>query len=226
MEKSRLKQAQSLLKQAGKSTKSTQTFKTPEKGKIDSKIYAEILNQLLESEELIYSSRPHHHLSKEEAQIFCGHLLEIRKKLDTLLVDFGVLKMDNREEEVENLSLNFIFLTPKANFKKSLTKLGVDPQRIVVAGVPLHIKDMKILNPKIPDQALEPIKKKIQHVINDLDRKIELFNPKKILVIIEEDPAGEVLAKRAEELYSATTLQKSSIKDLEIPEFLKILGSC
>ncbi len=85
---------------------------------------------------------------------------------------------------------------------------------------------MKTLNPKIPDQALEPIKKKIKHVINDLGRKIELFNPKKVLVIIEEDPASELLAKRAEEIYSAKTLQKSSIKDLEIPEFLKILGSC
>ncbi|HMK54973.1 MAG TPA: DUF2100 domain-containing protein [Methanobacteriaceae archaeon] len=226
MEKSRLKQAQALLKKAGNSSNTAQTFKNPKKGKIDSKIYSEILNQLLESEEFIYTSRPEHELSLEEAQIFCGQLLEIRNKIDSLLADFGVLEMNNQEDEVKKLSLEFIFLTPKANFKKLLIKWGVDPQRIVVAGVPLQIEDMKILNPKIPDQALGPIKKKIQHVINDLDRKIELYNPKKVLVLIEEDQAGEILAKRAEKLYSSITLQQSSVKDMEVQEFLKILGSC
>ena len=52
-----------------------------------------------------------------------------------------------------------MILTTKNSFKKTITKFGVDPQRIVVAGVPLDPEDMKILNPKIPEAALDPINK-------------------------------------------------------------------
>ncbi|MDD1764316.1 MAG: DUF2100 domain-containing protein [Methanobacteriaceae archaeon] len=226
MDKLRLKQAQMLLKEAGISTNPIQSFKEPKAGKIDSKSYGEIINLLLESEEFIYASRPDHQLSQEEAQIFCGNLLEIRDKIDALLVDFGVLEMENLKEEVDRLASDFIFLTPKANFKKSLTKWGVDPQRIVVAGVPLQIEDMRILNPKIPEKALEPIKIKIEHVKNDLDRKIQSFNPKKVLVVIEKDEAGKILAKRAKKLFNSSKIEEKSIKDMEIQDFLKILKKC
>ncbi len=223
MEHLRLKQAQTLLKEVGKSIKACDGFKDPTEGIINSKIFGEIQNLLLESEEFIYTSRPDHHLSQEEAQIFCSNLLEIRDKIDTILVDFGVLETENLEDEIGKLSREFIFLTPKANFKKSLTRLGVDPQRIVVAGVPLQIEDMRILNPKIPEKALEPIKVKIEHVKNDLDRKIQSFNPKKVLIVIEKDNAGKILAERAEELFNSSKIENESIKDMEIQDFLKIL---
>ena len=41
-----------------------------------------------------------------------------------------------------------------------------------MAGVPLKAEDMRILNPNIPETALEPIKKKITHVKNDIKRKM------------------------------------------------------
>lgn len=226
MEKLRLKQAQILLKEAGKSIKASQAFKEPTEGKIDSESYGEIINLILESEEFIYTSRPEHHLSQEEAQIFCGKLLEIRDKIDALLVDFGVLETENLEDEIGKLSSDFIFLTPKANFKKSLTKWGVDPQRIVVAGVPLQIEDMRILNPKIPEKALHPIKIKIEHVLNDLERKIQSFNPKKVVVVIEGDQAGKILAERSEKLFNSSKIENESMKDMEIQDFLKILKKC
>jgi hypothetical protein len=223
MEQLRLKQAQTLLKEVGRSIKTSEALKSPTEGELDSKIYVEIMNLLLESEEFIYTTRPDHHLSQEEAQQFCGKLLEIRDRINSLLVDFGVLETENLEDEVSKHSSEFIFLTPKANFKKSLTRWGVDPQRIVVAGVPLQIEDMRILNPKIPEKALEPIKVKIEHVKNDLDRKIQSFNPKKVLVVIEKDKAGEILAERAEKLFNSSKIEKESIKDMEIQDFLKIL---
>jgi hypothetical protein len=223
MEQLRLKQAQALLKEVGKSMKTSEGLKDPTEGKIDSKVYGEIMNLVLDSEEFIYTSRPDHHLSLEEAYIFCGNLLEIRDRIDALLVDFGVLETENLEDEVGKLSSDFIFLTPKANFKKSLIKWGVDPQRIVVAGVPLQIEDMRILNPRIPEKALEPIKVKIEHVKNDLDRKIQSFNPKKVLVVIEKDKAGKILAERAEKLFNSSKIENESIKDMEIQDFLNIL---
>ncbi|HNS24440.1 MAG TPA: DUF2100 domain-containing protein [Methanobacteriaceae archaeon] len=215
-----------MLKEAGKNINTGDGLKKPREGQINSRVHGEIMNLLLESEEFIYSSRPDHHLLEDEAQLFCGKLLEIREKIDSLLVDFGVMEVENLEDEVSKLSSQFIFLTPKANFKKSLVHLGVDPQRIVVAGVPLQIEDMQILNPKIPEKALKSINIKIEHVKNDLERKIQLFNPKNVLVVIEKDKAGEILAKRAEKLFNASKIEKESIKNMEIHDFSMLLKNC
>jgi hypothetical protein len=222
MDKIRLKQAQSLLKEAGKS-KSTEKLKAPQEGIIDSALYEEILKKIIETEEFIYSSRPTHNLIQEDAEEFCNHLIDIRNKIDDMLGQFGVLEKENVEETIKRLSSQFIILTSKGNFKKILTRWGVEPQRIVVAGVPLEPEDMRILNPKIPESALEPIKKKISHVKNDIKRKMNDLEIKNILVVVENDKAGEILAKRAEDLYDAKIFKKASLKDVDIIEFRQIL---
>jgi hypothetical protein len=223
MNKIRFKQAQSLLKEAGKSQQSIEKLKTPQEGTIDSAAYEEILKNVIESEEFIYSSRPTHKLLQEDAEEFCNHLIDIRNKIDDILAEFGVLEKENVEEEVKRLSSQFIVLTSKGNFKKILTRWGVEPQRIVVAGVPLESEDMQLLNPKIPDSALEPIKKKISHVKNDISRKMSELNAENVLVVVENDKSGEILAKRAEDLYSAKVIKKSSLKDVNVLEFRKSL---
>ncbi len=134
-------------------------MKTPREGTINSLTYAEIMKSIIETEEFIYSSRPTHKLLQEDAEEFCGRLVDIRNKIDDILVEFGVLEKEDVEEKVGKLSERFIILTSKGNFKKIITRWGVEPQRIVVAGVPLEAEDMRILNPKIPETALEPIKK-------------------------------------------------------------------
>lgn len=219
MDKLRFKQAQTLLKEAGQSKKSTEKLKKPHEGIVDSVAYAEILNNVIKTEEFIYSSRPTHKLLQEDAEEFCSQLIEIRNKIDDILADFGVLEKENVEEEVKRLSEKFILLTTKGNFKKILTRWGVDPPRIVVAGVPLEAEDMRILNPKIPETALEPIKKKISHVKNDINRKMEQFDVQEILVVVENDKSGEILAKRAEDLYGAKVMKSDSLKDTDILEF-------
>lgn len=223
MDKIRFKQAQTLLKEAGQSKKSTEKLKKPHEGTIDSVAYAEIINNIIETEEFIYSSRPSHKLLPEDAEEFCNHLIVIRNKIDDILAEFGVLEKENVEEEVKRLSEKFILLTTKGNFKKILTRWGVEPLRIVVAGVPLEAEDMRILNPKIPDTAIEPIKKKISHVKNDINRKMEQFNVQEILVVVENDKSGEILAKRAEDLYMAKVMKSDSLKDTDILEFKRAL---
>jgi hypothetical protein len=223
MDKIRFKQAQTLLKEAGQSKKSTEKLKTPQEGIVDSVAYAEILNNIIKTEEFIYSSRPSHKLLQEDAEEFCSQLIDIRNKIDDILVDFGVLEKENVEEEVKRLSEKFILLTSKGNFKKILTRWGVEPLRIVVAGVPLKAEDMRILNPKIPETALEPIKKKISHVKNDINRKMEQFDVQEILVVVEKDKSGEILAKRAEDIYGARVMSRDSLKDTNILEFRKAL---
>lgn len=223
MDKIRFKQAQTLLKEAGQSQKSTEKLKTPQEGIVDSVAYAEILDNIIKTEEFIYSSRPSHRLLQEDAEEFCNQLINIRNRIDDILADFGVLEKENVEEEVKRLSERFILLTSKGNFKKILTRWGVEPLRIVVAGVPLEADDMRILNPKIPETALEPIKKKISHVKNDINRKMEQFNVQEILVVVENDKPGEILAKRAEDIYGAKVMMRDSLKDIDAIEFKKTL---
>ena len=77
------------------------------------------------------------------------------------------------KKRLKGFPQNLLFSPAKVTSKRSLTRWGVEPQRIVVAGVPLKAEDMLLLNPNIPESALEPIKKKISHVKNDINRKME-----------------------------------------------------
>lgn len=223
MDKIRYKQAQDLLKEASKSRRSKGRFNKPHEGTINSDLFEEILNKLIDVEEFLFTSRPSHHLSDEDADKFCSELLYIRTKIDEILAEFGVLEKKNLEDEIRKLSEGFIFLTSKGNYKKLLNRWGVESQRIVVAGVPLEAEDMLLINPNIPEQALDPIKKKINHVKNDLKRKMDQFNVKDILVVIGDDKASNVLAKRAEIIYGAQIMKIESLKDISSNEFVNKL---
>lgn len=223
MEKLRLQQAQQLIEEAGKRETVVQKLKTPKKGIINTDIFGKSLNELIEAEEFIYSSRPSHQLNEEESKQFCSKILSVRHKLDDILADFGVIEKESVEEEIKKLSENILILTGKNSFKKAFVKFGADPQRIVVAGVPLEVSDMKILNPKIPEAALAGVSKKIEHVKNDIQRKIDNLNLKRILVIVEADKAGKVLGKRSKEIYNAEVVLFDDLKDITGEEFKKIL---
>ncbi len=221
MDKLRLRQAQTLIKEAGESKSEPEKFKSPKEGIINADLFVKIISELIETEEYIYSSRPTHKLNEKESEEFCNKIIDIRSKLDEILADFGVIEKESSEEKIKKLSEDFLILTTKNSFKKSFSKMGVDPQRIIVAGVPLQVEDMKILNPKIPENALQGISKKIEHVKNDIERKISTFNLEKIFVIVETDKAGEILANRAKELYNAEIIAVDKMKDLTPEEFIK-----
>ncbi len=224
MDKLRLQQAQRLIEEAGKREIRNKKIKEPQKGIINSIILTESLEELIEAEEFIYSSRPSHELNKNEAELFCHKILKVRSKLDQILADFGVMEKESVEEEIKKLSENILILTSKNNFKKVFVRFGVDPQKIVVSGVPLKTDDMKTLNPKIPDTALKGISKKIEHIKNDIERKKSNLNLKKILVIVEDDKAGKILGERSEELYNAKSVFLVNLKDMTPENFRKIIS--
>ena len=224
MEKFRLHQAQLLIEEAGKSKTTSEKFKTPKEGNIDVKLFGEILDELIEAEEFIYSSRPSHKLNEQDASLFCDKILSVRGKLDNILMNFGVIEKESIEEEIKKLSEGILILTSKGNFRKMISKFVVDSQQILVAGVPLEVEDMKIINPKIPEAALGAISKKIEHVKNDINRKMNSFNLEKILVIIESDKASKLLGKRAEEIYNADVITLNNLKDLTPEEFKNIIA--
>lgn len=224
MDKLRYRQAQNLINKAGKPKETKEILKEPQEGMLDSKLFGDILNEMIDLEEFLYTSRPTHYLKKEQAQEFCYKIIHIRDQLDSLLADFGVLEKLNPEDEIKALTGEYLILTTKSNFKKVLTKFAVDPQKIVVAGVPLNVEDMKKLNPNIPDDALGSIEKKISHVKNDITRKKEQFNLENVLVVVEDDSPGELLVDRARKLYDAKSICMEGIKDLTAEEFLKLLS--
>jgi hypothetical protein len=224
MEKFRLKQAQALLRDAAKTKMHKEKFNTPKEGFINIDNFEKILNNLFDAEEFIYSSRPLHKLDTSQAEIFIDKIIAIRNGIDGILSDFGVIENNTSEEDVNEYSKDLLILTTKNSFKKTITKFGVDPQRIVVAGVPLDPEDMKILNPKIPEAALIPIKKKIAHVKNDIERKMNQFNLKNIIVLVENDKPGEILGKRAKELYNARLIAKENLKDITVGEFIVMVS--
>ena len=225
MEKFRLHQAQLLIEEAGKSKTATEKFKSPKEGKINADLLGKILNELIEAEEFIYSSRPSHKLDTGDAKLFTDKILNVRKGIDSILAEFGVIEKESVEEEIKNLSEGLLILTSKSNFKKVFSKFGVDPQKIVVAGVPLEASDMKIINPKIPDAALGAISKKIEHVKNDINRKMSSFDLEQILVIIEEDKASKLLGERAKEIYDANVVVFNNLKDITPEEFKNIISN-
>jgi hypothetical protein len=224
MEEFRIKQAQSLIKDAVASKTCKEKLKSPKEGNINVQVFEKILNHLFEAEEFIYTSRPTHNLDHETATLFTDKIIEVRTEIDEILSDFGVIVKPDSEEDIKDYSKELLILTTKNSFKKAITKFGVDPQRIVVAGVPLDPEDMKLLNPKIPEAALVPIKKKIAHVKSDIERKMEQFKLKDIIVLVENDKPGEILGKRAEILYNAQTITKENLKDITVGEFIAIVS--
>ncbi|RBQ22325.1 hypothetical protein ALNOE001_20630 [Candidatus Methanobinarius endosymbioticus] len=223
MEDFRYKQAQDLLKKSANNSSESFKLKNPQAGHIDVKKFENIFKDIISAEDFIYSSLPAHDLSKEDASKFIEPLLLARNTIDSILADFKVIEKKEEKIDISKLTDNILFITSKNNFKKSLKKLGVDVQRIVVASVPLNVEDMKEINPKIPEPALKGIKTKVQHIHNDINRKKQSLNPEKIIVLAEDDINGQILAKRAKEHYNAIAYINTNLKDIKDIDIIEIL---
>ena len=91
----------------------------------------------------------------------------------------------------EILNQENIALISSNSSKKKLKSIGIDPRRLIVSGGPLFVEDYKILNPKIQKEALENIKKKCIHLINQI--KGENWKDKDLVFFYEEGNATDEL---------------------------------
>ncbi|MCL2156529.1 MAG: DUF2100 domain-containing protein [Methanobrevibacter sp.] len=225
MENIRLKQAQNLINKASENKNQGLHLKKPENGTINVENFENLFKDIIHGEEFIYKSLPSHNLSGKEAELFTNYLISARENIDSILADFKVIEKDEDKFDMSSVSSKTLFITTKNNFKKSLKKLGVDVQRILVASVPLKIEDMNKINPKIPKAAMKGIEKKVEHIHNDIKRKIDSLSPEQILVLAEDDLNGQLLGKRAEEEYNASTYLDNNLKDLSETELRDILDN-
>jgi len=223
MDDIRFKQAQNLLEKAATRSDGDVKLKVPQSGHIDVKGFEKIFKNIISGEEFIYSSLPTHNLSEAEAKEFITYLISARDNIDSILADFKVIEKQEEQIGMAELTSNTLFITSKNNFKKSLKKLGIDVQRIIVASVPLDVEDMKKINPKIPEAAFNGIKTKVEHIHNDINRKKQSLNPEKIVVLAEDDLNGQLLGKRAEEYYDAVIHLNNNLKDLTDVDLIEII---
>lgn len=95
-------------------------------------------------------------------------------------------------ELVQTIGDDFVFVGSN-NIKKILKNLGVEANKIIVAGGPMNIDDMKELNPSMTPEALENYQKKIQSVVNTLKRTVE--NGKTIkFIMANQDESDQLIA--------------------------------
>ena len=223
MDDIRFKQAQNLLEKAASRADGTIKFKVPQSGHIDVKKIESIFKDMISAEEFVYTSLPTNDLSNDEAKEFINYIILARDNIDSILADFKVIEKQDEKIDIAKLTDNLLFITSKNNFKKILKKLGVDVQRIILATVPLDLDDMKEINPKIPEVALDGIKIRIEHIHNDINRKKQSLNPEKIIVLAEDDLNGQLLGKRAQENYDAIVHLNNNLKDLTDIDLIKII---
>ena len=223
MENIRIKQAQNLINKASEKSFQPNQFKKARDGTINVEYFEKLFKDIICAEEYIYSSLPSHNLSSHEAELFTNYLLSARENINSILADFKVIEEETDKVDISSLSSKTLFITTKNNFKKSLKKMGVDVQRIIVASVPLKIEDINEINPKIPEKAMKGIEKKVEHIHNDIKRKINSLNPKQIVVLAEDDLNGQLLAKRAKEEYNASRYLNNNLKDFSQKELIDLL---
>lgn len=224
MDKIRLKQAENLIIKASTGTNNVERMKSAQEGTINISSYEKAIKELISVEDYIYSSLPNHKLDSKNAEEFTNKLISVRENIDDILRDFGVLKKIDLEEQVDTISKEVLIILPKNNIKKSIVKLGINAQNIVVASVPLKVEDMKEINPKIPDNALKGISKKIEHINNDIKRKMESSNLKNILVLAEPDINGKLLTKRAKEMYGANIHLEDDLKNISGDKLVELIN--
>lgn len=162
---------------------------------------------------------------------------DIRKLLktvqDALNVTMGKLGLEQPQERerIEFKTIDFtgiLFITVSSSTRRKLLDLGVDPKFVVVTGGPLNAMDVKSLNPSIPEEALETVRRKVEGVWRDIEKRVPEAN--KILVLAERDNKGDLMvSERSGEIQKRTGLKTfvkafSSLQDLSGEFFEEFLG--
>jgi hypothetical protein len=184
-------------------TDKTISYKDAKPGKINVDEFKKAIYALIGADGFLYKKAPLHELNEEEAKKFCKLILKAEKHLNNVLKDFG---FEFEEKEIDKDALYIV--SNKKLFRKLKDK-NPDLNVICTEGM-LDVEDMKVINPNIPEKALEGIKKKIEITKNNIAKRIEKTKPSKVMVIVE-DKADELIHKRAKELYNADKINAEEL---------------
>ncbi len=114
---------------------------------------------------------------------------------------------------------NFALISAERS-KKKLKSIGVNPRQIIVMGGPISAEDYKLINPNLPDKALEGIRKKCEHLIYQI--KSENWEKKDLYFIYDTDnPTDKLILKKLDDI---SRLIGKKLKTMELKSW-KDLGS-
>ncbi|MGV9199112.1 MAG: DUF2100 domain-containing protein, partial [Promethearchaeia archaeon] len=124
-------------------------------------------------------------------------------------------KKDYKQLLLNEVDKNTILLVSANSSKKVLKKMGFDPRNIIVTGGPIFFEDYKIINPEIPDQALQGIQKKCEKIFNEL--KSQDWESHDLLFIYEKDNKADNLI--IEKIDRLKNIIDSEIELFELPDW-------
>jgi precorrin-4 methylase len=133
--------------------------------------------------------------SNSPKSIVTNHKLDSK---DASSVNTKKESIETGVELLQTIGENYLFIGSNS-IKKQLKGLGVEPNKIIVAGGPVHVDDLKKLNPNIPDAALQGYQKKIDVVVKTL--KDAFTTGKKVIFCMSPaDENDQIIAGRLSDL--------------------------
>lgn len=101
--------------------------------------------------------------------------------------DFKKYSIDQKKIDIQSIieliKKKEYIIVSASNSKKKLKNFGIDPRNIVVTGGPLFVENYKKVNPVLTDNALLGIKKKSEHLVNQIKK---LAKSEKALIFLYE----------------------------------------
>ncbi|MCP4762630.1 MAG: DUF2100 domain-containing protein [archaeon] len=120
--------------------------------------------------------------------------------------------------ELLQIAENKIILVSSNSSKKKLKSLGINPQYIKSSGGPFFIEDYQKLDKKLPDKAIEGIKKKLDNLMNQL-KKVATESKEIIYIYSDEEITDIINMERIKKLKKIIT---EDLKLVRIKSWSKI----
>lgn len=187
------------------------------------------IDDLIDIKVLIRKIVPNYELDGKINHKFLNLLKSLKEKLDPVFNKYLIhnnlseqdIESQSQKNEIINLLTSGHFALISANSsKKKLKNLGINPQYLIVTGGPFFIEDYHIVNPNIPENALEGLKKKINRLLKQL--KDQNWNDKNLFFIYESsNTTDNLILKKLDQISKLINkeincIEIDSWKDLEV----------
>jgi len=176
---------------------------------------------LIDLKVLIRKIVPNYDLDNDINEKFVSLLNSLKDKLNPFfnkyleqgnLSEQGI-ETNSKKKAIFDLLTNGHFALISANSsKKKLKNLGINPKYLIVTGGPFFIEDYHLVNPNIPENALNGLKIKIDRLIKQL--KDENWNDKDLYFIYEtSNTTDKLILKKLDQI---SKMIDKDIKSIEI----------
>ncbi|MBD3193996.1 MAG: DUF2100 domain-containing protein [Candidatus Lokiarchaeota archaeon] len=186
------------------------------------------IEDLIDIKVLIRKTTPEYQFEGNNKIKLMEHLQSIQNKLIPVFSDHLNLEINESieekvEEKIKSIQKwvhngNFLLVSSNSA-KKKLKNLNIDPRQIIVSGGPVFYEDYQKVNPQIPDNALEGIKKKCEYLLNDIKQKD--WSDNDLIFLYEKDDLSDTLTLEKIDRISNLLGNERGVKTIEITSWDK-----